>query len=148
IARSAAGCAALLQAIAGPDPRDPTASHEPVPDYSAGLERGIAGLRVGVPREHFFEQVEPAVEQVVRAAILKLADLGASVDEVSLPHARHAQPAGNVIMSSEAAAWHQDWLRERPGDYGADVLLRIRGGLLVRATEYLQSQQLRTLVQQ
>jgi aspartyl-tRNA(Asn)/glutamyl-tRNA(Gln) amidotransferase subunit A len=50
-------------------------------------------------------------------------------------------------MSSEAAAWHAAWLRERPGDYGADVLQRIRGGLLIHATEYLYSQQMRTLIQ-
>ena len=148
IARTVADCATLLQAIAGPDPRDITASQEPVPDYSAELHKGVAGLRIGVPREHFFDQVEPAVERLVRQAIQQLVDLGAHLEEVSLPHAKHAQPAGNVIMSSEAAAWHHDWLRERPGDYGADVLLRIRGGLLVRATEYLHSQQLRTLLQQ
>ena len=50
-------------------------------------------------------------------------------------------------MSAEAATWHAEWLRERPADYGADVLLRIRGGLLVRATEYLLAQQMRTLIQ-
>jgi aspartyl-tRNA(Asn)/glutamyl-tRNA(Gln) amidotransferase subunit A len=50
-------------------------------------------------------------------------------------------------MSSEAAAWHARWLRERPQDYGADVLQRIRGGLLIRAPEYLHSQQMRTLIQ-
>ena len=148
LARTVADCATLLQAIAGPDPRDITASQEPVPDYSAELHKGVAGLRIGVPREHFFDQVEPAVERLVRHAIQQLVDLGAHLEEVSLPHAKHAQPAGNVIMSSEAAAWHHDWLRERPGDYGADVLLRIRGGLLVRATEYLHSQQVRTLLQQ
>jgi len=148
LARTVADCATLLQAIAGPDPRDITASQEPVPDYSAELHKGVAGLRIGVPREHFFDQVEPAVERLVRQAIQQLVDLGAHLEEVSLPHAKHAQPAGNAIMSSEAAAWHHDWLRERPGDYGADVLLRIRGGLLVRATEYLHSQQVRTLLQQ
>ncbi|HYW90725.1 MAG TPA: amidase [Chloroflexota bacterium] len=148
IARTVGDCATLLQAIAGPDPRDPTASQEPLPDYSADLHLGVAGLRIGVPREHYFDQVEPSVEQVVRRAIEQLSGLGARIEEVSLPHARHAQAAGNVIMSSEAAAWHHDWLRDRPGDYGADVLLRIRGGLLVRATEYLHSQQLRTLLQQ
>jgi aspartyl-tRNA(Asn)/glutamyl-tRNA(Gln) amidotransferase subunit A len=147
IARTVGDCATLLQAIAGPDPRDPTACQEPVPDYSADLHKGVTELRVGMPREHYFDQVEPSVEQVVRRAIEQLSELGARIEEVSLPHARHAQAAGNVIMSSEAAAWHHDWLRDRPGDYGADVLLRIRGGQLVRATEYLHSQQLRTLLQ-
>jgi aspartyl-tRNA(Asn)/glutamyl-tRNA(Gln) amidotransferase subunit A len=51
-------------------------------------------------------------------------------------------------MSAEAAAWHATWLRERPQDYGADVLQRIQGGLLMLATEYLHSQQMRTLIQQ
>ncbi|HET6317648.1 MAG TPA: amidase, partial [Chloroflexota bacterium] len=148
IARTVGDCAAVLQAIAGPDLRDPTASEEPVPDYSTDLSKGVSGLRIGVPREYFFDEVEPAVVDAVRAAVHQFAELGARLEEISLPHAKHAQPAGNVIMSSEAATWHCDWLRERPQDYGDDVLLRIRGGLLVRATEYLHSQQLRTLLQQ
>jgi aspartyl-tRNA(Asn)/glutamyl-tRNA(Gln) amidotransferase subunit A len=148
LARSVADCALLLQAIAGPDPRDSGSSSEPVPDFSAGLKQGVRGLRLGVPREHFFEMLEPDVERLVREAIAKLEQLGGQVEEVSLPHAGHAQIAGTAIMSSEAAAWHATWLRERPQDYGADVLQRIQGGLLVRATEYLHSQQMRTLVQQ
>jgi aspartyl-tRNA(Asn)/glutamyl-tRNA(Gln) amidotransferase subunit A len=148
LARSVADCALVLQAIAGADPRDPSSSAEPVPDYSAELNRGVHGLRLGIPREHFFDLLEPDVERLVREAISTLERLGARVQDVSLPHVGHAQVAGNAIMTSEAAAWHAPWLRERPQDYGADVLQRIRGGLLVRATEYLHSQQLRTLVQQ
>jgi aspartyl-tRNA(Asn)/glutamyl-tRNA(Gln) amidotransferase subunit A len=143
-----ADCAVLLQAIAGHDTRDPASAVEAVPDFSSDLARGVAGLRVGVPREYFFEIVEPDVERLVRDAIASLEQHGASVQQVSLPHVGHAQLAGNVIMSSEAAAWHATWLRERPHDYGPDVLQRIRGGLLVRATEYLHSQQMRTLIQQ
>jgi aspartyl-tRNA(Asn)/glutamyl-tRNA(Gln) amidotransferase subunit A len=119
-----------------------------VPDFTATLTQDIKGLRMGVPREYFFDIVEPDVERLVREAIAAMQNLGAHVEEVSLPHMSHAQVAGNVIMSSEAAAWHATWLRERPEDYGADVLQRIRGGLLVRATEYLHSQQMRTLIQQ
>jgi aspartyl-tRNA(Asn)/glutamyl-tRNA(Gln) amidotransferase subunit A len=148
LARSVADCALVLQAIAGRDPRDAASSNESVPDFSAGLTSGVDGLRLGVPREYFFEIVEPDVERLVREAISTLERLGARVEEVSLPHVRHAQVAGNVIMSSEAAAWHTTWLRERPQDYGPDVLQRIRGGMLVRATEYLHSQQLRSLIQQ
>jgi aspartyl-tRNA(Asn)/glutamyl-tRNA(Gln) amidotransferase subunit A len=148
LARSVADCALLLQAIAGPDPRDPSSSQVPVPDFSSGLSQGVGGLRLGVPREHFFELLEPGVERLVREAIATLERLGAHLEEVSLPHSVHAQVAGNAIMASEAASLHATWLRERPQDYGADVLQRIQGGLLVRATEYLHSQQMRTLVQQ
>jgi aspartyl-tRNA(Asn)/glutamyl-tRNA(Gln) amidotransferase subunit A len=148
IGRTVADCALLLQAIAGPDERDSASSQVQVPDYSEGLDRGVRGLRLGVPREYFFDIVEPEVERVVRDSFATLASLGAEIEEISMPHVAHAQLAGNVIMSSEAAAQHVTWLRERHQDYGADVLLRIRGGLLVSATEYLHSQQMRTLIQQ
>jgi aspartyl-tRNA(Asn)/glutamyl-tRNA(Gln) amidotransferase subunit A len=147
LARSVADCALLLQAIAGHDPGDAASAVEPVPDFSADLQRGLGGLRVGVPREYFFDVVEPDVERLVRDAALRLEGLGATLEEISLPHVGHAQVAGNVIMGSEAASWHATWLRERPDDYGADVLARIRGGLLVHAVEYLASQQMRTLIQ-
>jgi aspartyl-tRNA(Asn)/glutamyl-tRNA(Gln) amidotransferase subunit A len=148
LARSVADCALMMQAIAGYDPRDTASSRELVPDFSSELMNGVASIRIGVPKEYFFDIVEPDVDRLVRAAIAKLEDLGASVEEVSLPHVAHAQLAGNVIMSSEAASWHADWLRDRPEDYGSDVLARIRGGLLIRAVEYLASQQIRTLIQQ
>ncbi|MCA1646749.1 MAG: hypothetical protein LC797_15265 [Chloroflexi bacterium] len=147
LARSVGDCALVLQAIAGADPRDVASSSEPVPDFAADLDRGVGGLRLGIPREYFFDIVQPDVTRLIDQAVATLHGLGAQVVEVSLPHVEHAQVAGNVIMSSEAVAWHADWLRERPHDYGADVLQRIRGGLLVRATEYLHSQQMRALIQ-
>jgi aspartyl-tRNA(Asn)/glutamyl-tRNA(Gln) amidotransferase subunit A len=148
LARSVADCAVVLQAIAGADALDPASSSEPVPDFAADLDRGVAGLRLGIPREYFFDIVEPEVKRLIDAAVSTLERLGAHIVEVSLPHVEHAQIAGNVIMGSESAAWHAGWVRERPQDYGADVLQRIRAGQLVRATEYLHSQQMRTLIQQ
>ena len=145
--RSVADCALMLQAIAGPDPTDPGSADVPVPDFSEHLQAGVRGLRVGVPNDYFFDVVEPDVDRSVRDAIRVLESLGARVYEVRLPHALHAQVAGNVIMSTEAAAWHGSWLRERADDYGADVLARIRGGRLIRAVDYLASQQMRTLIQ-
>jgi aspartyl-tRNA(Asn)/glutamyl-tRNA(Gln) amidotransferase subunit A len=147
IARSVADCAVVLQAIAGFDASDPGSADVPVPDFSELLGAGIEGVRIGVPREYFFDLLEPEVERLVGSAIDVLAGLGARLVEVSLPHVAHAQVAGNVIMSTEAATWHASWPRERPDDYGADVLARIRGGQLIRAVDYLASQQLRTLVQ-
>jgi aspartyl-tRNA(Asn)/glutamyl-tRNA(Gln) amidotransferase subunit A len=148
MARSVADCALLLQAIAGFDPRDPGSADVPVPNFSAPLAQGVGGLRIGVCREYFFEMIEPDVDRLVRDALPVFESLGATIRDVSLPHVQHAQVAGNVLMSTEAAAWHATWLRERPQDYGADVLARIRGGLLVRGTEYLAAQQMRTLIQQ
>src|SRR5207248_8638087 len=114
LARSVADCALVLQAIAGFDAADPSSSAEPVPDFSVDVRKGVRGVRVGVPREYFFDLCEPETERLVRDAIMTLQRLGAEIEEVSLPHVEHAQVAGNVIMSAEAAAWHADWLRERP----------------------------------
>jgi aspartyl-tRNA(Asn)/glutamyl-tRNA(Gln) amidotransferase subunit A len=145
---SVADCALMLQGIAGFDVSDPGSADVPVPDFSEHLHAGIDALRIGVPREHFFDVLEPGVERLVREAIRVMAGLGAEVQEVSLPCSAHAQVAGNVIMSVEAAAWHATWLRERPSDYGSDVLARIRGGQLIRAVDYLASQQMRRLIQE
>jgi aspartyl-tRNA(Asn)/glutamyl-tRNA(Gln) amidotransferase subunit A len=147
IARSVADCALMLQAIAGFDASDPGSADVPIPDFAEHLHAEIDGLRIGVPSEYFFDVCEPDVDRLVREAIGVLAGLGARIEEVSLPHVGHAQIAGNVIMSTEAAAWHATWLRERPHEYGADVLARIRGGQLIRAVDYLASQQVRTLIQ-
>jgi aspartyl-tRNA(Asn)/glutamyl-tRNA(Gln) amidotransferase subunit A len=147
MARSVTDCALVLEAIAGPDPRDPSASSRNVPSYTSDLTGDVAGLRLGVPSEHFFELVEPGVVECVRAAIGVLESLGARIEEVPVPHAPHAQMAGTAIMASESATWHAEWLRTRPDEYGRDVLLRIRQGLLVRATEYLLAQQMRSLIQ-
>jgi aspartyl-tRNA(Asn)/glutamyl-tRNA(Gln) amidotransferase subunit A len=148
LGRTVYDCAFVLQVIAGADPRDPSAADVPVPDYTRDLEAGVAGLKLGVPREYYFDVVDPTVAALVRDAIAELEGQGAFVDEVSLPHLHHAQSAGIAIMSSEGASWHGSWLHERAADYGRDVLERFRGGLLTRATDYLASQKMRTLLQQ
>lgn len=148
LGRTVADCAHLLQAIAGADARDGSTAGVPVGDYLRDLDRGVAGLRIGVPREYFFDVVDPAVDGLVRDAITELAGQGAFVDEVSLPHVGYAPGAGLAIMSAEAASWHGSWLRDRADEYGADVLARIRGGLVCSATEYLAAQKMRTLLQQ
>src|SRR5204863_1705007 len=80
------GTAMALQAIAGVDKLDATTAPVAVSRYRAALQGGIKGLRVGIPREYFVEGTEPDVARLVRAAIDKLAELGAEIDEVSLPN--------------------------------------------------------------
>jgi len=104
IAKDVRDCAILLQAIAGHDPRDSTSVDTPVPDYLAALEGGIRGLRVGVPKEYFVEGMQPGVADAVKAALRTLADLGATLVEVSLPHTEYALPAYYLIAPAEASA--------------------------------------------
>src|SRR2546429_8283564 len=82
--RDVADGALLLQAIAGPDPRDSTSSSRPVPDYLATLTDGVKGMRLRVPKEYFVAGMEPAVEHSLREAIRPLGQQGASIEEVSL----------------------------------------------------------------
>src|SRR6185503_18433615 len=97
MARTAEDCAFMLQALAGHDPADPASAREPVPDYLAGLEGGVKGLRVGVVRDYFFDQVEPETVAAFERAAGELGRLGASVRDVTIPSI-HATPSFMVIM--------------------------------------------------
>jgi aspartyl-tRNA(Asn)/glutamyl-tRNA(Gln) amidotransferase subunit A len=147
LARTVRDAALTLGVIAGHDPRDPASASVPVPDYTAGLDAGVRGLRVGVPREYFFERATEEVERHVRAAIRTLEGLGATVVEVSLPHVDLAATAGMAIISVEAAEVHRPWLRARADDYGADVRPRLQAGALFSGVEYARAQRIRALVQ-
>ena len=103
-ARNVPDAAWLLRLIAGHDPRDSTSAPEPVPDYLEGLDAGPKGLRVGLVREGFGEGLDPEVERTVRGAAERLAAEGASVEEVSLPHAEYGIAAYYIVASSEASA--------------------------------------------
>ena len=106
-ARSARDAALLLQAVAGPDPRDATCSRRPVADYSEGLNgtmKGLKGLRIGVPEEYWVEGTQPGVVKAVRADIELLRELGAEVSEVSLPHTKYGVAAYYIIAPAEASA--------------------------------------------
>src|SRR5690606_10682363 len=86
IARSAEDLALLLQAMAGFDERDSTCVDLAVPDYRAGLEQPLDGVRIGLPREYFQDGVEPELAKVIEAAVEEYRRLGAEIKEVSLPH--------------------------------------------------------------
>ena len=104
LARNARDAALLMQAIAGPDPRDSTSSPDPVPDYSSGLDGDIRGLRIGVPEEYWIEGTQPGVIAAVRKDIERLREMGAEIGNVSLPHTRYGVAAYYIIAPAEASA--------------------------------------------
>ena len=104
LARDVSDCALLLNAIAGHDARDSTSIPGGRPDYHRGLAEGVRGLRVGVPREYFSEGLDTEVQRTVERALGDLADLGAEVEEVSLPSTPHALAAYYVIAPAECSA--------------------------------------------
>jgi aspartyl-tRNA(Asn)/glutamyl-tRNA(Gln) amidotransferase subunit A len=104
MARTAEDCALLLQGMAGFDINDSTSIDEPVPDYSAGLNASLQGLRIGVPKEYFSAGLDPRIADLVMASVEELKKLGAVVKEVSLPNLQHAIPAYYVIAPAEASS--------------------------------------------
>ena len=96
--------ALLLEAIAGHDPRDTTSLNVPVPAYSQSVNKPLANLRIGWVREHFGPGLNDEVEKSVRAALDVYRSLGATLHEISLPHAKYAVATYYVIAPSEASS--------------------------------------------
>lgn len=96
--------AAMMNVIAGRDERDATSSTKAVPDYVAGLTGDIKGLKIGVPREFLGDGIAEGVKTQIKSAIKQLEDLGATVDEVSLPHSTHGIQAYYILGPSEASS--------------------------------------------
>ncbi|MGH2461844.1 MAG: amidase [Chloroflexota bacterium] len=143
LTRSVVDAGLVLNAIAGPDPADPASSRQLLPDVIATIERGITGLRIGLPRGHYVGRCEPAVEQAFDAAMDLLRGLGATVVEIGLPRARYAGVASSVIMAAEVGTAQARWIHQRPTEYGDDVRARVESGLIVGAVDYLRAQRLR-----
>ena len=131
--------ALMLQVIAGHDPADPGSADEKVPDYAAMLGQDVKGLRIGVIRHFYTQDVAGDPEQVsaIDTAIKLLADAGAEVLEITVPPLADFSACGQIILSAEAYAVHEQWLQERPQDYGARARERLLSGAALRAVDYL-----------
>ncbi|HYO67103.1 MAG TPA: Asp-tRNA(Asn)/Glu-tRNA(Gln) amidotransferase subunit GatA [Archangium sp.] len=104
MARTVGDVAALLQVLARHDPLDSTSAPADVPDYLADLEHGVAGLKLGVPREYFVEGMDPEVEASVREALKAYERLGATLVDVSLPHTKYALATYYLLAPAEASS--------------------------------------------
>ena len=124
--------------LAGFDPEDPLSVDHPVSDPLASVDEGLAGLRIAVPLNHFFEGIDPDVEDRVRAAAEVMARAGASVEEVELPGAQLADEATVRMIWAEAYAIHRQRLEEQPELFGEDVRRRIPSGKDVSGSDYAE----------
>jgi len=97
-------CALMMNTIAGDDKRDSTSVPEPVPDYTKCLKADLKGMRLGVPKEYYVEGMQPEVAAAMKAAHKKLEELGAELEEMSLPHTPYALAVYYIIAPSEASA--------------------------------------------
>ena len=124
ITKNVGDAAIVLNAIAGPDPRDATSIDSRVPDYTRSLTGSIAGLRVGIPKEYFVDGVDPGVEASIRTAIETMEGMGAIVAETSLPSTSYAMAVYYIVAPSEASA---NLARYDGVKYGYSVDSRLRG---------------------
>lgn len=111
ITRTVADAAMVLQAVAGPDPRDPESSSNPVPPYLRYLNDGVRGKRFGLPRKLFFEDIHPDTEKVMDDAVKAIQGLGGIVKEVEVKHMDIATPTGFTIVLAECIYHMEDYLK-------------------------------------
>lgn len=143
LAKTAEDAALLLEVLAGGDRLDPTSSTRPVPHYRALLRRPPKGLRLGIPREHFFELLDGEVRAAFDSAVGTLKRLGLRPQWLSIPSLPQAQAAEVAIMAAEATTYHARALRAHASDFGPDVRANLELGRLIPATSFLAAQRFR-----
>jgi aspartyl-tRNA(Asn)/glutamyl-tRNA(Gln) amidotransferase subunit A len=136
----------VLQAIAGPDPLDPSTLGQRVPAFTARLGEPVAGLRIGVLADEYHREMADDVRAPFRAALDVLAKLGCHLEDVEFPRTSEARTAAVAVLFAEAASVHERWLRDRAAEYGADTRALLQQGQFITATQYLRAQRVRTLL--
>ena len=147
LTRTVGDAAVTLSALAGYDARDPGSANLPVADYRAELELGVKGLRIGVPGNYFFDQVDAEVARNVRAALARLQADGAQLVDVTIPMADKIMPVEFGLCMPEASAYHQQTMRTRPELYEEDVRALLETGEMIPAVDYIAALRVRTQMQ-
>jgi aspartyl-tRNA(Asn)/glutamyl-tRNA(Gln) amidotransferase subunit A len=146
LAHTVNDAALLLEAMAGFDTEDPSSVDRAPIDYAALIGRDLTGIRVGVPRNFFFDRVADDVETATRAAIDRLAEHGAALVPVDVPSTTLFQPVQWGLMVSEASAYHANELRSVAHLYGDDVRILLEAGDHMLATDYIRALRARTVI--
>jgi Asp-tRNA(Asn)/Glu-tRNA(Gln) amidotransferase A subunit family amidase len=123
----------VLQAIAGYDAADITTSDVPVADYVSAIRDGSKGLRVGVPRAYFYDDLDTEVAAALEHALAGIKTLVAEVKEVTL-----SVPTDRSLQSAESYAYHAEYVAKSPERYQPETLRRIRSGANISAADYMQ----------
>jgi aspartyl-tRNA(Asn)/glutamyl-tRNA(Gln) amidotransferase subunit A len=149
LTRSVRDAALLLNVMAGYDPADTACQDRPVPDYSATLAQPIAGMKIGVCRNHFFGANEPDVERAVEQAIDDLAGLGAEIVELNIDHLEYGLGAIFAIELASSSAYHDRTL-QRGGTVAMtdDVRTLVEIGRMVSASDMIMAEQVRAVLMQ
>ena len=168
--RTAEDAALIMNAIAGFDERDSTSAENPVEDYTQHLNNSIAGLKIGLPKEYFDEQLNPDIGRIIHEGVKELEKLGANVKEISLPGSKLSIPVYYVVAPAECSSnlarfdgvrfgyrcndpedLSDLYCRSRGEGFGREVKRRIMIGTYVLSAGYydayyLKAQKIRRLI--
>lgn len=143
LTRSVMDAALTLEIMAGYDDKDPFSVKIDIPSYTESLENlndnPLKGIKVGVPRNFFFEKVDEEVEVIVRKEIKVLEELGANVEELEIKGLDDVHRVTTTILFSEAAFIHKDNIKKTPKDISPDVRERLEMGSKISAVEYIDA---------
>ena len=149
LTRTVADTALMMQVLAGYDAADPACQAQPVPDYAKALNKPVKGLKIGVCRNHFFENLQEDVERAVELAIADLAAAGAQIVELKIPLLEYGLGAIFAIELSSSTAYHEaSLLAGRVPHYQPDVRMLVEMGRLVTGPDYLKAEQYRSALMQ
>ncbi len=145
LARTVEDCALTMQVIAAYDSHDPASADVAAPDFTRGLDWGVHGLKIAVPR-HFYAKtdgISPETVAAIDSAAETLAKHGAKVEEITLPDYDLFNACGRIILNSEAYAIHEQDLQTRPLDYGRMGHTRLIMGAFISAADLMQALRVR-----
>jgi aspartyl-tRNA(Asn)/glutamyl-tRNA(Gln) amidotransferase subunit A len=146
--RTVEDAALLMEIISGYDSRDPCSRDVAVPRYTSALTPDIRGLRAGIPRSHFYEQLEPEVERALNTALRSLEQMGAEIVDVEVPDAHIHRAVWLQIASPEAYSYHEFRLQKHADLYGSDVRGRLEAGRALYSADYVRAQRARTRIKE
>jgi aspartyl-tRNA(Asn)/glutamyl-tRNA(Gln) amidotransferase subunit A len=143
IAKTVEDLATLLRIMSGADPKDPDTKDVPVPDYPNAMRGDVRGMRIGLPTNYFFDDIQAPVGDAVTNAVKKLETMGAIIVPITVPGVDGIVDSWMPIAVAEAAAFHQHTLRTKTALYGDEVRLLLEVGELTLATTYINAQRVR-----
>ena len=141
--RSAQDAAIVMNALVGHDSRDPSSAGVSEQDFTLGIADGIAGLKIGIPEDFFYDVIDSEVSAAICQAAGVLAELGAVVESCSIPALNHCLGISSAILVTEGAETLFPHIRDCPDDIGSDVRARLYLGAMTPAVDYIKAQRAR-----
>lgn len=139
LAQTARDCARLLTHISRPNPNDPWCTNVPNEDYEKQLTGDLKGMRIGVPKDFYRENLDPEMAAALETSLEVLRGRGAELVEVKVPDMLRIHEMTAIVLTAEAAQVHRAWVEKRPQDYSDQVFARIKPGFTQTGVDYVEA---------